>query len=244
MPQHLSQVIATEKDIKDKASQRINHARGLFGNRNIFSGIARSYTPKDEDGEQLPPESTRVQQTVSRALKETQESLVALFDVVATKDYTNCQARADIVVDGTVLLKAVPATSILFLEKQVAELLNFVKSIPTLDASEEWHYDKNQDAWATAASETIRSRKVLRNHVLAEATQQHPAQVQVYTEDIPAGRWKTVKYSGAMPTSDLNAIIERIEKLQKAVKHAREQANRQEVEQQHVGEPVLRYVFG
>lgn len=241
---HLSQVIAVEKDSKDKAAQRLNTARSIFGNRTLFSGIARSYTPKDEDGEQLPPESTRVQQTVARVLKDIQESLIALFDVVATKDYTNCHARSDIVIDGTALLKAVPATSILFLEKQVAELLGFVKSIPTLDASDEWHYDKNQDAWATPAVETVRSRKVLRNHVLAEANQHHPAQVQVYSEDVPAGRWKTVKYSGAMPAAELNAMIERIEKLQRAIKHAREEANRQEVEPQHIGEPILRYIFG
>jgi len=241
---HLSQVVAVEKDTKEKASQRLSQARGVFGNRGLFTGLARAYTPKDEEGEQLPPESTRVQYTVKQVLKDAQESLVALFDVTATKDYTNCVAKANIEVDGNVLLKDVPATYILFLEKQLAELLNFVKTIPTLDMAEEWRYDTTQDAWATPPVETIRSKKVMRNHVMAEATPHHPAQVQVYAEDIPAGRWRTVKYSGAMQVTDHNAMIGRIERLQKAVKHAREDANRQEVLQQHVGETLLHYIFG
>jgi hypothetical protein len=241
---HLSQVIAIEKDIKDKASRGVSTARGIFGNRGLFSGLARSYTPADDEGERLPGEATRVQYTVRNVLKEMQESLVALFDVTATKDYTNCVAKADIVVDGKVLLAQAPTPYILFLEKQLAELLNFVKSIPVLDAADEWHYDQAQDAWSTSPAETIRSKKVMRNHVLAAATAQHPAQVQVYAEDIPAGRWKTIKYSGAMQATELNAIIARIEKLQKAVKFAREDANRHESLQQHVGEPLLHYIFG
>lgn len=244
MAQHLSQIIAIEKDIKDKASREMSNARGIFGNRGLFSGLARSYTPNDDEGERLPGESTRVQYTVSGVLKNMQESLTALFDVTATKDYTNCIAKADIVVDGKVLLSHVPATYILFLEKQLAELLNFVKAIPALDAAEEWDYNKAQDVWATPPVETSRSKKVLRNHVLVEATPQHPAQVQVYSEDVPVGRWKTIKYSGALPATELNTMIVRIEKLQKAVKFAREEANRQEVSQQHVGEPLLHYIFG
>lgn len=244
MVAHLSQIIAIEKDTKDKAAARLTQARNTLGNKSLLTGIARAYTPKDEDGEHLPPESTRVQQTVARTLKEVQESLNTLFDTVATKEYANCLAKADIVVGGQTLLKLVPATYILFLEKQLAELLAFVKTIPTLDPAEEWRYDTTQDCYAAAPSESIRSKKVMRNHVLAEATPHHPAQVQVYAEDVPAGRWKTVKYSGAMPAAELNAIIGRIETLQKAVKFAREAANRQEVVQQHVGHEILQYIFG
>ncbi len=92
---HLSQVIAVEKDAKEKAAA-------------LFSGIARSYTPKDEDGEQLPPESTRMRFTVKQVVTLIQESFTTLFDVIATKDWSNCLAQADITVDGKVLLAKVP----------------------------------------------------------------------------------------------------------------------------------------
>lgn len=240
---HLSQVIAIEKDIKAKAERELASARSIFGNRGLLSGLARTYTPLDEEGERLPNEATRVQFTARTVLASAQAALAEVLDIVATKDTANCHAKADIVVDGKPLLSGVPATTLLFLEKQLAELHAFVKPIPTLDAAEEWHFDANQDAYATVPAETTRAKKVLRNHVVAEATQHHPAQVQVYTEDVPVGRWKTTKYSGALPQSELNALLARIERLQRAVKMAREEANRAEAKQQQIGETLLRYIF-
>jgi len=241
---HLSQVIAIEKDTKDKAAQELARVQGLFGNRGLLTGIARSYTPLTDGGMVLPSESTRVQVKAKHALRDVEKQLVSLFDVIATKDWTNCLAKADIVVDGTVLVKGVPATYLLFLEKQMVELLSFVKRIPILDASETWEHDKAQDCWVTPPVETIRSKKDKKSKIVFEGNQHHPPQFMVWDEDIPEGRWKTIHYSGAMQASDQNAMIERIEKLQCAVKFAREEANRTDVEQQHVGTPLLRYIFG
>jgi hypothetical protein len=241
---HLSQIIAIEKDIRAKAERELTSARAVFGNRGLVSGLARSYTPLDDEGEQLPGESTKVQFTARTVLSSVQQALTEALDIVATKDAANCHAKADVLVDGKPLLTGVPATTLLFLEKQLAELHSFAKTIPTLDAAEEWHFDSNQDVFATAPAETTRAKKVFRNHVLVEATQHHPAQVQVFSEDLPAGRWKTIKYSGAMPVSELNAMLARIERLQRAVKMAREEANRAEAKTQQVGETLLRYLFG
>lgn len=241
---YLNQIIATEKDAKEKAASSRARAEGMFGKSGLYTGLSRAYTPKEEEGEQLPSESTSVQVKVRQVLQDVKSHLISLFDTVATKDYANCHAKADIVVDGTVLLTGVPATYILFLEKQLAELLAFVKKIPLLDASEVWHYDENQDCYATEPVETLRTKKVLQRFTLAEATKEHPAQVQAYQEDVPTGRWKTIKYSGAFPARELNEIITRIEKVQQAVKFAREEANRAEAKQQRTGEPLLRYIFG
>lgn len=41
-----------------------------------------------------------------------------MFDVVATQDFANCQAKADVMVEGRVLIKDAPVTHLLFLEKQ------------------------------------------------------------------------------------------------------------------------------
>jgi hypothetical protein len=243
MTAHLSQVIAVEKDTKDKAAQELAKAQGLLSNKGLLSGIAKSYTPLAEDGLVLPPESTRVQVKATHAIKGVQARLVALFDVIATKDWTNCLARADIIVEGVVepLVKGVPATYLLFLEKQCVELLAFVKKIPILDAAEVWNHDAAQGCWATPSAETIRSKKDKKSKIVFEGNQHHPPQFLVWDEDIPEGRWKTVHYSGAMPADDVNALVERIEKLQRAVKCAREEANRHEALQQHTGDPLLRY---
>ncbi len=241
---HLSQIISVEKDFKEKATSTRAKAEAMFGKSGLYSGLVRTYTPKNEEGEQLPPESTSVQIKIKQVLSDVQTHMSTLFDGVATKDFANCHAKADIVVDGTVLLTGVPATYILFLEKQLTELLAFVKRIPTLDASEVWHYDANQDCYATDPVETIRTKKVMQRLIAAEATKEHPAQVHLYQEDVADGRWKTIKFSGAIPASDVNAIAARIEKLQIAVKFAREEANRSEVKLQKTGDPLLHYIFG
>lgn len=244
MVTHLSQVIAIEKDVKDKAASALAHARNLLSNSGKLTGISRSYTPNEDGGAVLPSESTRVQVKVSTVLKDIQAHLASLFDVTATKDWTNCQAKADVIVDGAVLLKNVPATYLLFLEKQCAELLSFARSLPTLDAAEVWTYDNSQDCWATPPVETIRSKKIKQSKTVFEGTQHHPPQFLVWDEDVPEGRWKTIHFSGAMRASEQNAMIERIEKVQRAVKFAREEANRSTALPQEVGAAVLRYIFG
>lgn len=240
----LNQIIAVEKGVKTRSHQRLTEAHHALQKPALLAGIARTYRPKDEEGEQLPPEATKVQSKAEEIIKSTAEILAELFDVTATKDYSNCKARADVVVDGKVLLTGVPVTYLLFLEKQLVDLTTFIKKLPVLDASESWVFDPSADCWATEPVQTARTKKIPRNHVKAEATEKHPAQVKVYYEDVVVGYWKTVKFSGALPAKRVNELLERVEKLQKAVKFAREEANNQAADEQKVGAAVLGYIFG
>jgi hypothetical protein len=239
----LNQIIAVEKGIKARSQKELTEAHHALQKPALLSGIARSYRPKDEEGEQLPPEATLVQMKGEEIIRRTAEILAELFDVTATKDYTNCKARADVVVDGKVLLAAVPVTYLLFLEKQLVDLHTFVKKLPVLDASETWTLDPSADCWATEPVQTVKTKKVPRNHVKAEATDKHPAQVEVYHEDVIVGFWKTVKFSGALPARRVNELSQRVEKLQQAVKFAREEANNHTAEEQKLGHTVLSYLF-
>ncbi|HLU09857.1 MAG TPA: hypothetical protein VK003_09340 [Oceanobacillus sp.] len=240
----LNQIIAVEKGIKSQSLRDLTDSHQMLQKTSLLSGISRTYRPKDEEGEQLPPESTKVQVKAEEVIRRTAEVLTRLFDVTATKDWANTQAKADVVVDGQVLLSQVPATYLLFLEKQLVDLHTFVSKLPVLDASETWTFDNSADAWATEPMQTTRTKKIPRNHVKAEATEHHPAQVEVYYEDVVVGYWRTVKFSGALPAARVNELIERVQKLQQAVKFAREEANNIEVQDQKVGETVFKYIFG
>jgi hypothetical protein len=240
----LNQIIAVEKGVKSRSFQELTEAHHALQKSNLLSGISRTYRPKDEEGEQLPPESTRVQVKAEEVIRQTVAILTRLFDVTATKDWANCEAKADVVVDGETLLKDVPVAYLLFLEKQLVDLHTFVRKLPVLDAAESWTYDESSDCYATDAIQTVRTKKVPRNHVKAEATEKHPAQVEVYYEDVTVGHWKTVKFSGALPAKRINELVERVEKLQAAVKFAREEANGLEVTDRQTGEKVFRYLFG
>ncbi|MET7368488.1 hypothetical protein ABZS61_22085 [Streptomyces sp. NPDC005566] len=240
----LNQIIAVEKGVKSKSLQDITAAHHKVQKPVQLAGISRTYQPKDEEGEQLPPESTRVQVKTEDVLREMSASLTRLFDVTATKDWANCSARADVTVDGRTIVREVPVSYLLFLEKQLTDLHTFVKKLPVLDASESWSLDPSTDWWKTEPVRTIRTKKVPRNHVKAEATEKHPAQVDVYYEDVPIGYWTTVKFSGSLPAKRVNELLERVEKLQHAVKFAREEANSAEVTDQRVGDAVFGYLFG
>jgi hypothetical protein len=239
----LNQIIAVEKGVKSRSFAELSEAHHALQKTALLAGIARSYQPKDEDGEQYPPESTKVQVKSEDALRQMGTTLTRLFDVTATKDWANCTAKADVKVDGTVLLEAVPATSLLFLEKQLTDLHTFIVKLPVLDASESWSFDQAADCWATEPVQTSKTKKIPRNHVKAEATEKHPAQVEVYYEDVVVGYWKTVKFSGALPAKRVKELLERVDKLTQAVKYAREEANNSEVTDKHVGERVFGYLF-
>ncbi|MFI6345122.1 hypothetical protein [Streptomyces sp. NPDC050560] len=240
----LNQIIAVEKSVKSKSYQDLTTAHQKVQKPALLAGISRAYQPKDEEGEQLPPESTRVQIQAEDVLREMADSLTRLFDVTATKDWANCEARADVTVDGRTIVADVPVSHLLFLEKQLVDLHTFVKKLPVLDAAESWSQDPSTDWWKTDAVRTIRTKKVPRNHVKAEATEKHPAQVEVYYEDVPIGYWTTVKFSGALPARRVNELLDRVERLQKAVKYAREEANGVEVTDRRVGDAVFGYLFG
>ena len=242
--QKLNQIIAVEKTIKAKAHAELTEAHQQLQKPALLQGIARTYRPKDEEGERLPAESTRVQLRAEEVLKKTARVLTELFDVTVTKEVTNCDAMADVVLDGEVLLPQMPVTTLLFLEKQLVDLHTFVKKLPVLDPAESWLEDAAQNCFATEAVETVRTKKVPRNHVKAEATEKHPAQVEVYHEDVAVGYWRTVKFSGALPARRVATLLERVEKLQRAVKVAREEANQHEAEPTEIGAKFFGYLFG
>ncbi len=240
----LNQIIAVEKGIKSRSFQELTEAHQALQKPALLAGIARTYRPKDEEGETFPPESTRVQIKAEDIIRQTTDVLTKLFDATAAKDWTNCTAKADVVVDGQTLLTQVPATYLLFLEKQLVDLHTFVKKLPVLDASEAWTFDASADAWATEPVQTVKTKKLPRNHVKAEATEKHPAQVEVYYEDVVIGYWRTVKFSGSLPAQRVNELLDRVQKLQQAVKYAREEANDIEAEEPKVGERIFNYLFG
>jgi hypothetical protein len=240
----LNQVIAIEKGAKGRADSTLMQADRRMKAPALLTGLSRTYSPRDDDGEQLPSESTKVQLQVEEVLAEVRAVMVDLFDITATKDWGNCHALADVVVGGETLLEQVPVTYLLFLEKQLTHVHTFVARLPTLDPAEEWQYDKSTGLQKTAPRQTTRSKKVPRSQTLYEATPEHPAQVHMYHEDVVVGTWTLTAFSGAIHATRVRELLRRIEALQRAVKMAREQANVIEVTRQEVGQKIFDHIFG
>ena len=221
----LCEVIALTNGKKSRCKKELTDVYHKFQKPTLFDGLHRKYRPKDEEGEQLPSEAKRVQYTVRDGLHHVSGVLVDVMSMVLAQDMGNTVAASDVIVDGNVVMANVPVTHLLYLEKMLVDIATVIDAIPTLDPAEKWEYSEESDCYASAPYETVRTKKVMRNHVKAEATEHHPAQVETYTEDTPVGYWATTKFSGSIPAHEKNMMLERLRKLQDAVKVSRERAN-------------------
>lgn len=243
MSTKLCQVLAIEKGVKSRVNGAITKLYHAAQKPVLFSGLTKSYEPLDEDGLCYPPESQKVQVRAGDILKTTKVVIKELFDVTAQKDFANCHAKADVKVCGKVLLEQAPVTYLLFLEKQLTDLKTLVAKLPILDASEDWHWDAAAGLFKSTAVKSTRTQKVQKPIVLYQATENHPAQTQLISEDVVVGHWTTTKHSAAMPIDDRVELLERIEKVLKAVKFAREEANASAANEVDTS-GVLNFIFG
>lgn len=239
----LNQIIAVEKGVRDQVDHSFRAAGAAVTSGGPLTGLTRTYRPRDENGERLPSQSTRVQITVDHVNLRLAQDLGRLWDVTATKDWANTQASASVVVDGETLIEDAPGTFLIWFEKQLAQLRSYLAALPVLDPAEEWHYDPTSNVYRAEPEVNVRSHKVPRANVLYPATPEHPAQVQAYTVDEPAGEWTVTKFSGAIPEARRVELLDRVDALARAVKHAREEANQQTVEDISIADPVFAYLF-
>jgi hypothetical protein len=241
----LNQVIAIEKGVKARSQAAITELHHTNQKAELFAGLARSYKKKDEDGEDQPPENKLVQYRVAEMIRGAERARSELMEVTARKDWANCEAVADVVVDGVTIIPGAPVTYLLFLEKQLLDLRAYFGNLPVLDPAEKWTWDAQAGLYKTDETMTNRTKKTQRGITLYEATKEHPAQTQMITEDIVVGQWVTTKQSGALPLPDRQAMVERVEKLLNAVKEARETANMiEELPTPNVGEAIFGYIRG
>ena len=192
----------------------------------------------------MPSEEKRLQVRASDEIAKAKAAFESVWNIVATLDSSNQSAIADIVVDDVPLVSKVPITTLLFLEKQLVDVCTLVNALPVLDPAEEWTYDNAIAAFRSTVVETVRTQKVLKAFVKYEATKEHPAQVDTYTEDVPVGTWKNTKLSGAIEQKEKEEMLERARKLLAAIKQAREAANSMTAISFEPAKPLLDYVFG
>lgn len=240
----LCQIVAVQKGLQARTSHAVTEIYHGLQKAPLFSGLSRKYTPIEDGGDELPPESTLVQKNVEFMLADVAKHLTELFDVVATKETANMSARAAVVLDGQAITPELPVPYLLFLEKQLTDLRTVVSKAPVLDPAELWTPDAENGGFRTAPVKTVRNRKEQSVLVKYPATDKHPAQTEVISVDKNAGYWETTKFSGALPRERRAEIVARIDAMSDAVKRAREEANSMEVEQVTVGANIFRHLLG
>jgi hypothetical protein len=243
----LCQVVALEAGTRNRSYAELTALYKKIQKAELINGLTRTYQPRDaEDGEEMPPEATRVQVRAAEVIRDVTTALTRLWDITATRDWANCTATADITIlgDSEPLLRDVPVTYLLFLAKQLSDLRAVIVKFPVHDPADRWVWDDSAGCYRTDPPvQTRRTKKIPRNHVKAAPTDKHPAQVDVYYEDVPVGTWTATKFTGGLPESTRAALLARVDELAEAVARAREEANTRHVDDVQVGNTLLGWAF-
>lgn len=238
-----NQIIAIEKGVKNRAKTTLTEFYKTIQKPALFNGKIKKFEKINEDSPDIPDDNINVQMMSSKILKTVNDTMAEYFDVVATKDWGNCHAVADVVVDEKVIIEKAPVTYLLFLEKELADLRTFVSSFPTLDESHSWTEDLNSNLFRSTPTKTQRTAKIQKPIVLYDATDKHPAQTQLITEDVVVGYWNTTELSSSLPVPRKEQVLSKIESLLIAVKSAREEANSVKVDKKNVGKNILSFIL-
>lgn len=226
----LCQIVAIVTGRKVSAKEAISKSHQLCQKPELFNGLTRTYTPKEDGGETYPPENKLVVSTVQDQFAVYEANFASLLNAMHVQELGNTKAVTDVVVDGTVVVKNAPISFLLALEKQLVDMRTYFTKLPVLDVNETWMLEPNTNKYVTVPVEKVRTKKVEETLVLYPATKEHPAQTKSITKDVIAGTWTERKISGAIPVVQRDAYLRRIEVLIEAVKTAREGVNGQDVE--------------
>jgi len=224
----------TLKTLKDKA--------------NLFMGFVKKYVPFDDNEKtnESFEESHRRDTTVNSKIDYMFSHVIPYLDAVAQKDRTNQEARANVEINGKVLISDVPSTTLLGLESKIRQIREVLVNIPTLDAGMNWVKDVTDEdhVWKLEApQETFKTAKIPKSKVVYEATKEHRAEIDRWNETINIGKYLTTHWSGMMTTAEKSQLLGRVDILSQAIKQARQRANTTEVQDIHVGQKIRDFVL-
>lgn len=235
----LSQVLAVEKQIKNKCNDRGAEILKLLQKPELFDGHRRDFAPATDTSEQIPSDSKLVTYYVPKLLKEAVELQAELIDTTYTKDTGNCSISGTLTLNGKT--HQVPVPFLLWMEKQLLDLKALFTCAPTLDLSKKWNQESS-NLWATEPILVARNKKTPTPLVLYEATDKHPAQVQLIEKETLQGYWSISYISSAIPAEVREGYLARVEELLKEVKQAREEANAIRIPQCEIAHDLLAHI--
>ncbi len=240
----LHQLLAIEKGTRQRSTEGVTELHRQTQQPALLQGTHRQYTPLLDGGTQYPDEVSPVTVRYLEAIRYHNELWAEAVELQSRKDRTNQHAMANVEVDGRTLLVGVPATHLLYLEKQLENMRTFLAKIVELPAGVEWRWNDQTGLHLSGEKLSIKTEKVEEALVLYQATDKHPAQAEKITKDKAVGQWSTVNSHGGIPAERKRVLLRRVNDLLAAVKIAREEANRAEVlTMDSIAKPLLDFVF-
>ena len=240
----LHELLAVEPDLTGQANKVLAETLHVFSKGEFVQGMKKKHEVIVEGEDDFEPEAKEMVTTVPDRLKYTLESQARLIDASVSKEVTNTEAAADIIIDGAVVIN-LPATALLNLENKFKALREVVEKAPTLDAATKWIPEATQKNVFRSPEETkYRTRKIEDYRVIVPPTDKHPAQIAQTTVDRRVGKWITVYFSGAISSVQKSKWLAGLDKVLMAVKQARQRANCAEVKETKVAQLLFAKAFG
>ena len=228
----LHEILAVENTLGETANRvKKETTKTLLTKETIFSGMVKNHEIFDEANQHLvqATDVKEVQSTTDEQLEFLTKNLVSYWDVTYQKDSANQVAFADIVIDDSTIVTLVPSTTLLAMEKKLDALLATYNALPTLDASKAW--EKAEGYGKVGVWKTVHPRE--NQHTVtyktyeevSPATKEHKAQIVQVEKTDTVGKYIYQEYSGAITSLDKAQRLERLTKMIRAVKEARQRAN-------------------
>ncbi len=245
----LHELLAVDTNLENQANKVRGELTATFDKKTHLFGEKQTVFRSNEEG--VPPVTevqSSLQTTVTKELDWIQPILVKAIDSSYQIAEANTKARADVVLDnGTVLLTGVPATSLLELDKRLAEVQALIVNIPTLDPMKGFVSDSARGNGIFKAREANKTRTKKEKKVLIkyQATPEHPAQTELIDQDTIVGTLTEQEWSGLITPAKKAEYHAKVEELIRAVRQARSRANEQEVDKtKTIGQKLLGHIFG
>lgn len=246
----LHELIAVRSSVKTQATKTLTDLSNTFEKKHHhFTAKVKTFTPVGENAESKTEEELDLQTTVNKELHWIRPFIAKAVDASLHVALGNTAAFADIVIEDSdePLITGLPTTTLLELEDVIEDLRKFAAAIPTLDPAKGFRPDpdKGEGIHVARTIEKVRTQAKKTIYTLAPATEKHAAQVQLIDEQVPIGTIRETEWSSMLTPAQKGLILERIEKLARAVRKARSRANEAEVDvSKKIGDVLLGYAFG
>ena len=224
----LHEILAVEGSREQESRTRMGKVQRLFGNPAAFIGEITTTQMFDAAAPKPPDERRSFSTSVMRELRGMLSLSAAHYEVMFLKEASNQSARSDLVVDGEVLMTEMPVTFLLGLEKRLRSMREVFAAIPIADPSVDWVAAPEMGPDLIQAQHPVVQSKTQAefvHKVLYEATDNHPAQIEKWTAQVPVGRITRKVWSGLWPQARKNALLKRMDALIEGALTARQRAN-------------------
>jgi hypothetical protein len=244
----LHELLAVVPDRAKEAQAILAEAAVTFSKKpEHFIEKRTSYVSREEDGSRADETTKEMVETVRGKLKHCMGIVGRALDAEATRDVTNQNARAAVVIGDVQVTPELPVPTLLMLESRIKKWIEVFNLIPTLAPGRKWELDPQREGSVyidAAPALRDKTKKKSMHRELVAATQYHPAQIDKWTEDVVVGTFTDHVWCSMLSPADKSALLARATELLVAVKQARQKANDIEVVQVSFSNDLLGYLLG